>query len=77
MRRIEALAEERLPAQCLLEGVAHELSAAMPVDALILAATDPDTLLGIGAGVVHDMPHTVCAAVLGVRVRGPRLQQVL
>jgi DNA-binding CsgD family transcriptional regulator len=33
----------------------------MPVDALLMAATDPDTLLGLGAGVVHDMPHTVCA----------------
>ena len=33
----------------------------MPVDALVLAATDPDTLLGLGAGVVHGMPPTVCA----------------
>ena len=49
----------------------------MPIDALILAATDPDTLLGIGAGVVRDMPHTRVPAVLGVRVRGPGLQQVL
>ena len=59
-----------------IEGVAEELRAAMPVDALVMAATDPDTLLGLGAGVVHGMPHTVCAPVLGVRVRGPRLQQV-
>ena len=26
----------------------------------MLAATDPDTLLGLGAGVVHGMPATVC-----------------
>jgi hypothetical protein len=61
VRRIDALAAKRLPAQCLLEGVAEELRAAMPIDALVLAATDPDTLLGLGAGVAHGMPHTVCA----------------
>jgi DNA-binding CsgD family transcriptional regulator len=60
VRRIESLAAEVLPAQCLLEGVADELCAAIPIDALILAATDPDTLLGLGAGVARGMPTTVC-----------------
>ncbi|MDA0183689.1 helix-turn-helix transcriptional regulator [Solirubrobacter phytolaccae] len=60
-RRIDALAAEQLPAQQLIEGVATELRAAMPVDALVLAATDPDTMLGLGAGVAQDMPHTVCS----------------
>lgn len=60
-RRIDALAAEQLPAQQLIEGVATELRAAMPIDALVLAATDPDTMLGLGAGVAQDMPHTVCA----------------
>jgi DNA-binding CsgD family transcriptional regulator len=60
-RRIDALAAEQLPTQRLVESVAEELRAAMPVDALVLAATDPDTLLGLGAGVVYGMPHTVCA----------------
>jgi DNA-binding CsgD family transcriptional regulator len=60
VRRIEALAAEQLPTQRLIEGVAEELRAAIPVDALVLAATDPDTLLGLGAGVTHGMPHTVC-----------------
>jgi DNA-binding CsgD family transcriptional regulator len=32
----------------------------MPVDALVMAATDPDTSLALGAGIVRDMPHTVC-----------------
>ncbi len=45
----------------LIEGVAEELRAAMPVDGLVMAATDPDTMLGLGAGVAHGMPHTVCA----------------
>ena len=61
VRRIDALAAERLPTQQLIEGVADELCAAMPVDAVVMAATDPDTLLGLGAGVARGMPHTVCA----------------
>jgi DNA-binding CsgD family transcriptional regulator len=60
IRRIDALADEQLPTQPLIEAVAGELRAAMPIDALVLAATDPDTLLGLGAGVVHDMPSSVC-----------------
>src|SRR3954466_5716822 len=59
-RRIDSLAAERLPTQRLVEHVADELRAAMPVDALFAAATDPDTLLALGAGVVHGMPATVC-----------------
>jgi DNA-binding CsgD family transcriptional regulator len=60
VRRIGALADERLPTQELIQGVADELRAAMPIDALVMAATDPDTLLGMGAGVAQGMPHTVC-----------------
>src|SRR3954447_7796189 len=59
--RIDALIDEQLPSQQLIERVAEEVRAAMPVDALVMAATDPDTLLAIGAGVVDGMPHTVCA----------------
>src|SRR4051794_23073371 len=59
-RRIDALAAERLPTPRLVEGVADELRAAMPVDAVLMAAPDPDTLLALGAGVAHGMPHTVC-----------------
>src|SRR4051812_24876918 len=61
VRRIDALAGERLPTQRLVEGVADELRAAMPVDGLFVAATDPDTLLAMGAGVVDGLPQTVCA----------------
>src|ERR671932_1362539 len=60
VRRIDALADDQLPTQELIEGVADELRAAMPIDALVMAATDPDTLLGLGAGVVQDIPSTVC-----------------
>jgi DNA-binding CsgD family transcriptional regulator len=61
VRRIEALADANLPAQCLIEGVADELSAAVPNDAIVLAAVDPDTLLSLGAGVVRGMPTDMCA----------------
>src|SRR3954451_21394406 len=60
-RRIDALAAQRLPSQQLVEHVAQELRAAMGLDSILVAATDPDTLLGLGAGVVHGMPQTVCA----------------
>lgn len=60
-RRIDALAAEALTAQQLLEAVATELRAAVPIDALVMAATDPDTMLALGAGVAQDMPRTVCA----------------
>src|ERR1700750_1456292 len=59
-RRIDALAADELPTQRLVERVAEELRTAVPVDALVLAATDPDTLLGLGAGVVHGMPQAAC-----------------
>src|SRR3954453_6542569 len=59
-RRIDALAAGRLPTQHLVDRVADELKAAMPVAALFDAATDPDTLLALGAGVVHGMPAAVC-----------------
>src|SRR5687767_7915900 len=61
VRRIDALAAEQLPAQRLIEGVADELRAALPVDALVMAATDPESQLAMGAGVAPGMPQTVCA----------------
>jgi DNA-binding CsgD family transcriptional regulator len=60
-RRIDALAAARLTTQRLVEGVAEEVRGAIPVDGLFMASTDPDTMLAMGAGVVHGLPHTVCA----------------
>src|ERR687883_1461472 len=60
-RRIDALCGQQLPTQHLVEGIAEELRAAMPVDAMIVAATDPDTLLALGAGVVQGMPQSMCS----------------
>src|SRR4051794_10911539 len=60
VRRIDSLAAERLPTQELVERVADELRAAMPVHGLFMAATDPDTLLGLGAGIAFDLPDSIC-----------------
>src|ERR1700755_355807 len=60
VRRIEGLADEGLPAQSLIDGLSDELCAARPIAAIVVAATAPDTLLGLGAGVVRGMPHTMC-----------------
>ena len=59
-RRIDVLAAQQLPTQRLIEGVADELHSAMAVDGMFMAATDPDTMLGLGAGVVHGLPDAVC-----------------
>ena len=32
----------------------------MAIDGLFMVATDPDTLLGLGAGVARGMPQAVC-----------------
>jgi DNA-binding CsgD family transcriptional regulator len=58
--RIEALCGAGLPAQDIIAGVADEVREAVAADSLFVAATDPDTLLGIGAGVVQDIPDAVC-----------------
>src|SRR3954451_22498198 len=60
VRRIDSLAAERLPTQELVERVADELRAAMPVHGLFMAATDPETLLGLGAGIAFDLPDSIC-----------------
>lgn len=59
--RIHALCTAGLPAQELIQRVAGQIRAAVPADALFMAATDPDTLLALGAGVVEGLPERVCA----------------
>jgi DNA-binding CsgD family transcriptional regulator len=59
--RIDAIAAEQLPTQRLVEEVADELGRALAADGVVLVATDPETLLGLGAGVADGMPATVCA----------------
>jgi DNA-binding CsgD family transcriptional regulator/uncharacterized protein YoaH (UPF0181 family) len=61
VERIGALCAAGLPAQELIEGVAEHVREAIPADSLFMAATDPDTMLGLGAGIAHDLPDSVCA----------------
>ncbi len=58
--RIEDLASAGLPAQQLIEGVADQIGRVVPNDSLFFSATDPDTSLMLGAGVVRGMPDAVC-----------------
>ena len=57
---IEAIAEAGLPAQQLLEEVGRRIDRVVPSDGYFLAATDPETTLCIGAGVVQDLPLDQC-----------------
>jgi DNA-binding CsgD family transcriptional regulator len=59
--RIDALCTAGLPAQELIEGVAAQIRGAVPADGLFMAATDPDTLLALGAGIVEGLPERVCS----------------
>ena len=57
---IERLAAEGLPAQEFLEEVAARIDRVVPSDGYFLAATDPETTLSLGAGVVHELPKDMC-----------------
>jgi DNA-binding CsgD family transcriptional regulator len=57
---IEKLARSGLTAQQLLEEAAPQIERAVPSDGYFLGATDPETTLCIGAGVVRDLPADQC-----------------
>lgn len=57
---IERIADSGLPAQQLLEGAAARIDRVVPADAQFLAATDPSTILAMGAGLVRDLPLELC-----------------
>ena len=61
LHAIEDLAQSGLPAQQLLEEVADRIERVVPTDGAFLAATDPETTLSIGAGLVRDLPLELCA----------------
>jgi DNA-binding CsgD family transcriptional regulator len=60
LREIEALADSGLDAQQILEEAGRSIDRVVPSDGYFLAATDPETTLCIGAGVVHDLPEDQC-----------------
>jgi DNA-binding CsgD family transcriptional regulator len=57
---ISRIAEEGLSAQVLIEQVADRMERVVPTDGYFLAATDPDTTLSIGMGVVSELPADWC-----------------
>lgn len=60
LEAIEKLAGSGLTAQELLAEAAPRIDRAVPSDGYFLSATDPETTLGIGAGVVRDLPIDMC-----------------
>jgi DNA-binding CsgD family transcriptional regulator len=58
---IQRVSQAGLPAQQLLEEVARRIDRVVPSDGYFLGATDPDTTLCMGSGVVHDLPYELCA----------------
>jgi DNA-binding CsgD family transcriptional regulator len=54
------LANDGLSAQELLEQAATRIDRVVPTDGVFLAATDPETTLSIGTGLVRDLPADQC-----------------
>ena len=57
---IEQLAGSGLPAQQLLEEAAERVSRVVPNDGYFFSATDPETTLAMGAGVIKNLPLQMC-----------------
>jgi DNA-binding CsgD family transcriptional regulator len=57
---IERIANEGRSAQELLEQVALRIERVVPTDGYFLAATDPETTLCIGTGLVRELPAEQC-----------------
>jgi DNA-binding CsgD family transcriptional regulator len=60
LEALERLADEGLSAQVLLEQLADRIDRVVPTDGYFLAATDPETTLAIGTGLVRDLPADQC-----------------
>jgi DNA-binding CsgD family transcriptional regulator len=60
LEAIEDLADAGLPAQELLEEATRRIDRVVPSDGYFVGATDPQTTLSVGAGVVHDLPTELC-----------------
>ncbi len=58
--RIDHLTSEGLDPTAMLEAVGAELSAVVGAEGMFIAATDPETMLGLGSGFVHNMPEEMC-----------------
>lgn len=58
--RIDALCSGGLESSALLEEVTEVIASVIPHEAMFIAATDPETMLGLGAGFVRKMPEEMC-----------------
>src|SRR5688500_13407123 len=58
---IERISEAGLPSQELIEEVARRIEKVVPSDGYFIGATDPETSLVMGAGVVSDLSHDMGA----------------
>ena len=68
---IERIAEAGLPSQELIEEVVKRIDRVIPSDGFFVGATDPQTSLVMGAGVVRDLPHDQCAPTWDYEFRVP------
>src|SRR5689334_17150451 len=57
---LERLASEGRSAQEVLEQAATRIDRVVPTDGYFMAATDPETTLSIGTGIVRDLPPEQC-----------------
>lgn len=57
---LEDLADAGLPAQELIEEATARIDRVVPSDGFFVGATDPQTTLCLGPGVVHDLPADQC-----------------
>src|SRR3954452_533338 len=57
---LERIADEGHSAQELLEQAAARIDRVVPTDGYFMAATDPETTLAIGSGVVPELPPEKC-----------------
>jgi DNA-binding CsgD family transcriptional regulator len=60
LEALERLANEGRSAQDLLEQAAARIDRVVPTDGYFFAATDPETTLSIGTGLVRDLPADQC-----------------
>src|SRR5919107_3259073 len=57
---LERLADAGLPAQDLLDQATERMFRVVPTEGHFVGATDPETLLTTGMGVVRDLPADMC-----------------
>lgn len=60
LEALDRLANEGRSAQDLLEQAATRIDRVVPTDGYFFAATDPETTLAIGTGLVRDLPADQC-----------------